>query len=204
MSMIPILLADDHCIVREGVKLILESTNEFQVVGEVSHGDELIDAVLKKKPHLIVSDLMMPGTSILENCKQMKEKIPELKVVVLTAFANNQDIQKAMLSGIDGYVLKDSMPQQIINTMRLVSAGYLCFQPNHETCKNKANHEIHLTERELQIFRLVKENLNNQEIAQRLFISEATVKTHVSSILRKTGQPNRAQAVLYAIKVGLL
>lgn len=197
-----LLLADDHLIVREGLKMILEGDSRFQVVGEAANGDELYAQALEKKPDLIVSDLKMPGKSVMEVCRQAKEQLPDLKVVILTAFDESEALYHAIDAGVDGYIMKDSTPEQIVNTLVLVSMGYSCFQPKIPRMQKKENVQLDLTEREQEIFQLIVENLSNQEIAQRLFITEATVKTHVSSILRKTGQPNRSQAVLYALKNG--
>lgn len=202
MPSVRLLLADDHRIVREGLRMILESSDRFEVVEEASNGDELVQKALSARPDLIVSDLKMPGVSVIDSCKKLKEQLPEVKVMILTAFDESEDIFRALDSGIDGYIMKDTLPEQIVNTMEMVMMGYSCFQPKlKRTKKEEADHLV-LTEREQEIFQLIVQNLSNQEIAQKLFISEATVKTHVSSILRKTGQPNRSQAVLYALKMG--
>ncbi|CAM3340083.1 MULTISPECIES: response regulator transcription factor [Brevibacillus] len=203
MDRVRLLLADDHRIVREGLKMILESCPRYTVVDEASTGDELQTKALALKPDLIISDLKMPGISIIDSCRTMKEQLPEIKVLILTAFDESEDVFRALESNVDGYIMKDTVPEQILNTMDMVMMGYSCFQSKLQQ-KKKENSGISLTEREQEIFQLIVENLGNQEIAQRLFISEATVKTHVSSILRKTGQPNRSQAVLYALKKGLV
>ncbi|WP_163099428.1 response regulator [Peribacillus alkalitolerans] len=202
--MIRILLADDHQIVRDGMKLIIESRNDFEVTGEVSNGLELLNVVFDVQPDLIVSDLKMPGPSIIESCKVIKEKLPKTKIIILTAYDQSEDIYLAISQGIDGYIMKDTPPSEILKTLEMVSLGYSCFQPKVNMLKEETNTQVflNLTEREQEIFQCIFENLSNSEIAERMFISEATVKTHVSSILRKTGQPNRSQAVLYAIQHG--
>lgn len=197
------LIADDHRIVREGLKMILESNPRYTVIGEASTGDELLAKALTIKPDLIVSDLKMPGISIIDSCKMLKEQIPDLKVLILTAFDESEDVFRALESHVDGYIMKDTVPEQILHTMDMVMMGYSCFQSKLQR-RRRDEETIAFTEREQEIFQLIVENLSNQEIAERLYISEATVKTHVSSILRKTGQPNRSQAVLYALKKGIV
>jgi DNA-binding NarL/FixJ family response regulator len=203
MDNVRLLLADDHRIVREGLKMILESSPRYTVVEEASNGDELLTKAMSVKPDLIVSDLKMPGVSVIDSTKQLKEQLPDIKVLILTAFDESEDVFRALESNVDGYIMKDTVPEQILHTMDMVMMGYSCFQSKLQR-KKKEEFDIPFTDREQEIFQLIVENLSNQEIAERLYISEATVKTHVSSILRKTGQPNRSQAVLFALKKGLV
>ncbi|MFF0829657.1 response regulator [Brevibacillus sp. NPDC003359] len=198
-----LLLVDDHRIVREGLKMILDSSPRYTVIDEASDGDELVTKALALKPDLIVSDLKMPGASVIDSCKMLKEQLPDIKLLILTAYDESEDVFRALESNIDGYIMKDTVPEQILHTMDMVMMGYSCFQSKLQR-KKKDENAIAFTEREQEIFQLIVENLSNQEIAGQLYISEATVKTHVSSILRKTGQPNRSQAVLYALKKGLV
>lgn len=204
MAEVRLMLADDHKIIREGLKLILNSNPRFQVIDEASSGDELLERALASKPDLIISDLKMPGISVFDVCKRVKDVLPEVKVLILTAYDDSEDIFHAIEANIDGYIKKDTLPEQILSTIEMILMGYSCFQPKLPRKKKDEEIEIALTEREQEIFRLISENYSNTEIAQKLFISEATVKTHVSSILRKTGQPNRSQAVLYALKKGYI
>lgn len=203
MDSVKLLLADDHRIVREGLKMILESSPRYVVVEEASNGDELVTKALASKPDLIVSDLKMPGVCVIDSCKVLKEQLPDIKLLILTAFDESEDVFRALESNVDGYIMKDTVPEQILHTMDMVMMGYSCFQSKLQR-KKKEESDISFTDREQEIFQLIVENLSNLEIAQRLYISEATVKTHVSSILRKTGQPNRSQAVLYALKKGFV
>lgn len=203
MDKIRLLLVDDHWIVREGLKMILESSPRYVVIDEASDGDELVSKALSLKPDLIVSDLKMPGASVIDSCKVLKEQLPDIKLLILTAFDESEDVFRALESNVDGYIMKDTAPEQILSTMDMVMMGYSCFQSKLQQ-KKKDKIEVSFTEREQEIFQLIVDNLSNAEIASALYISEATVKTHVSSILRKTGQPNRSQAVLYALKKGLV
>ncbi|QDS36465.1 response regulator transcription factor [Brevibacillus brevis] len=203
MDKVRLLLVDDHRIVREGLKMILDSSPRYTVIDEASDGDELVTKALALKPDLIVSDLKMPGASVIDSCKMLKEQLPDIKLLILTAYDESEDVFRALESNIDGYIMKDTVPEQILHTMDMVMMGYSCFQSKLQR-KKKDENDIAFTEREQEIFQLIVENLSNQEIAGQLYISEATVKTHVSSILRKTGQPNRSQAVLYALKKGFV
>ncbi|WP_047155189.1 response regulator [Aneurinibacillus tyrosinisolvens] len=203
MSEFRLVLADDHRIVREGLKMILESSPRYTIAAEATNGDELVAMALQSKPDLIISDLKMPGASVIESSKKLKEALPDVKIIILTAFDESEDIYKALDAGIDGYIMKDTLPEQILTTIEMVLMGYSCFQPKLDK-KKEEEMSLSLTEREREIFQLIIDNLSNAEIAQKLFISEATVKTHVSNILRKTGQPNRSQAVLYALKKGYM
>lgn len=203
MDKVKLLLVDDHRIVREGLKMILDSSPRYTVIDEASDGDELVTKALALKPDLIVSDLKMPGASVIDSCKMLKEQLPDIKLLILTAYDESEDVFRALESNIDGYIMKDTVPEQILHTMDMVMMGYSCFQSKLQR-KKKDENDIAFTDREQEIFQLIVENLSNQEIAAQLYISEATVKTHVSSILRKTGQPNRSQAVLYALKKGLV
>ncbi|MBM6619141.1 response regulator [Bacillus suaedaesalsae] len=207
--MYKIVLADDHQIIIDGLKMILSLQQQFNIVGEASNGMELLEMVKEQKPDLIVSDLKMPGPSIIQSAAELKERFPDMKIVVLTAFDESEDIYQALDAGIDGYLMKDTVPEQIINTLNMVMMGYSLFQPkldrkSTETTKKEIAEDFSFTDRENEVFTLIVENYSNTEIAEKLFISEATVKTHVSSILRKTGQPNRSQAVLYALKKGFV
>ncbi len=198
-----IVLADDHLIIREGLKLILEVNSAFTIVGEVADGDSLMNVVTELKPDLLITDMKMPGASILDIAKKLKEQQKELKILIFTAYDEVSDLYRALEVGIDGFIKKDTHPQQILSAIDMVLQGYTCFQSRMDLSKKNEN-QVRLTDREREIFQLIIDNLSNHEISNRLCISEATVKTHVSSILRKTGQPNRSQAVLYALREGLI
>ncbi|MFD2442801.1 response regulator [Bacillus sp. CGMCC 1.16607] len=202
-----VMIADDHQIVREAMKMIIGSDDSYEIVGEASNGTELIEVAKQCQPNLIISDLKMPGESIISQCQTLKTLVPGVRIIILTAYDDSEDIYNALNEEVDGYIMKDTPPNQILQTMQMVLLGYSCFQPkvNHKQMQSqKSDSGLNLTEREEEVFRCIVDNLSNIEIADKLFISEATVKTHVSSILRKTGQPNRSQAVLYALKNGLL
>jgi DNA-binding NarL/FixJ family response regulator len=199
-----VMIADDHQIVREAMKMIISSSDLYGIVGEASNGDELMEVAKCCQPDLILSDLKMPGESIISQCQPLKNEIPNVKIMILTAYDDSQDIYDALNEEVDGYIMKDTSPEQILQTMQMVLSGYSCYQPKVHVKPKQSKSELNLTEREKEIFDCIVDNLSNTEIAHKLFISEATVKTHVSSILRKTGQTNRSQAVLYALKNDLV
>jgi DNA-binding NarL/FixJ family response regulator len=205
--MYKVMIADDHQIVREALKMIINNNDSYRIVGEASNGDDLLMMAEKCQPNIIISDLKMPGNSIINQCQTLKKLIANVKIIVLTAYDDSVDIYNALNEEIDGYIMKDTPPDQILQTIQMVLLGYSCFQPKVNTKQihsHKGETELNLTEREEEVFRCIVDNLSNSEIAEKLFISEATVKTHVSSILRKTGQTNRSQAVLHVLKNGLL
>lgn len=205
--MYKVMIADDHQIVREALKMIISSDELYNIVGEASNGNELMETVAQCQPDLIISDLKMPGESIIWQCQLIKKEIPDVKIIVLTAYDDSKDIYDAMNEEIDGYIMKDTPPDQILQTIQMVMLGYSCFQPKvhvKQMHSQKEKSSLNLTDREKEVFDCIVENLSNTEIAKKLYISEATVKTHVSSILRKTGQPNRSQAVLHVLKHELM
>ena len=205
--MYKVMIADDHTIVREALKMIIDSNDFYTIVGEASNGNELIKVAISCQPEMIISDLKMPGESIISQCQTLKKEIPNVKIIILTAYDDSNDIYDALNEEIDGYIMKDTPPEQILQTIEMVKLGYSCFQPkvNIKQVKNqKDKFGFNFTEREQEVFGCIVENLSNTEIAKKLFISEATVKTHISSILRKTGQPNRSQAVLHVMKSKLV
>ncbi|MGM9987552.1 MAG: response regulator [Bacillaceae bacterium] len=206
-----VVIADDFQIIRTGLRIILESSSDFDIIGEAVDGNELLSILEEVEPDLVISDLIMPGPSIIESCKMIKEKHPNVKIIVLTAFDESEDIYNAVDAGIDGYIMKDTKPEQMLKILDTVMNGYSIFQPKvtvnaHKKKEKKAivNNIFDFTEREEQVFQLIVENYSNQHIAKKLYISEATVKTHVSNILKKTGQPNRSQAVIHAINLGYI
>jgi DNA-binding NarL/FixJ family response regulator len=205
--MYKVMIADDHTIVREALKMIIDSNDFYTIVGEASNGNELLKVAISCQPEMIISDLKMPGESIISQCQTLKKEIPNVKIIILTAYDDSNDIYDALNEEIDGYIMKDTPPEQILQTIEMVKLGYSCFQPKviiKQVKNQKDKFGFNFTEREQEVFGCIVENLSNTEIAKKLFISEATVKTHISSILRKTGQPNRSQAVLHVMKSKLV
>lgn len=197
-----LLLADDHVIIREGLKKVIGNSSSLEVIGEAEDGYVLKEAVQTLQPDLLICEWKIPGPSIFEQSEELKNICPKMKIIIFTSFEDPNVLQRAMETGIEGYITKDSHPEQVLNAIGMVLKGYTCYPSRIHHKKNSS--KIQFTEREWEVFQLIIDNLSNHEISHRLCISKATVKTHVSSILRKTGQPNRSQAVLYAVREGLV
>ena len=212
-SVIRVLLADDHSIVRKGLKALLATEKDITVVGEASNGLEVVELAedAERRPDVILMDLVMPKMDGIEATRQITAQHPDIRILVLTSFAADDKVFPAIKAGALGYLLKDSNPDALIEAIHNVYQGEPSLEP---TIARKVLQELShpakeeptvdpLTEREVEVLRLVAQGLSNQEIADELFVSEFTVRSHVSSILGKLHLASRTQAALYAIKSGL-
>ena len=208
---IRILIVDDHAIVREGQRALIETEPGMTLVGEATNGLEAIELARTLSPDVIFMDLFMPEMGGIEAIEAIKTENPEARILVLTSFAEDEKVFTAVKAGASGYLLKDATPDEILAAVRNVNRGEPAMNP---IIANKLMRELQresdlppteepLTERELDILKLVARGLSNQEIAEELVISERTVRTHVSNILSKLHLANRTQAALYALKEGL-
>ena len=208
---IRVLIADDHAVVREGLRGLIASEPGMEVVGEAADGVEAVQRTLLLHPDVILLDMKMPRKSGLEAIVEIKGKEPKARILVLTSFAEDDLVFPAIKSGAVGYLLKDSSPSELLQAIRQVSQGESSLHP---TIARKLIQELNrpselppadepLTEREVDVLRLVARGLTNQEIGKMLFIGERTVRNHVSSILDKLHLANRTQAALYAFREGL-
>lgn len=208
---IRILIADDHAIVRQGLRALIDTEPGMILIGEAEDG---IDAMLKAReyqPDVILLDMVMPRQDGLETIKQIKAESLESRILVLTSFAEDEKVFPAIKAGALGYLLKDSSPDQLLQAIRDVNQGQSSLHPTiarkliqelNQT-HNKPLSEDPLTEREVEVVKLVAQGLSNQHIAEKLVLSERTVRTHVSNILDKLHLANRTQAALYALREGL-
>ena len=212
MEKIRLLLADDHRMVREGLKAFFAPTDEFEVVAEASNGIEAVERAGQVKPDVILLDLIMPEMDGIEAAKKIREKIAEAKIIIITSSLEESKVIAAIRTGASGYLLKDSSPTEIENAIKKVYGGDTAF-PSRITnimVKELNRQEKQpskcttLTERETDILKLVANGLSNQEIAEQLFLSVWTVRTYVTSILDKLEVENRTQATLYALLEGLV
>jgi NarL family two-component system response regulator LiaR len=208
---IRILVADDHPIVRKGLHTLISSEPDLEWVGEAADGVEAVEQALALRPDVILMDIMMPRLNGVEAIKQIKANYPQAGILIITSFAEDDKIFQAIKAGALGYLLKDSAPQE------LLQAIYDVYQDKpslHPTIALKLMQEIQqpstqslttepLTEREVEILKLIAQGLSNQEIAARLVVSERTIGNHVGNILNKLHLANRTQAALYALKKGL-
>ena len=211
MDTIRILIADDHAIVREGLRTLIASEPGMELVGEAADGTEAVSLARSLEPDVILMDLVMPHKDGLEAISEIKHKNPEMCILVLTSFSEEDKVFPAIRAGALGYLLKDSSPQQLLQAIYDVHRGESSLHP---TVALKLVREISqpsdlppaehpLTEREVDVLELVAQGLSNQEIADQLVISEWTVRTHVRNILGKLHLANRTQAALYALREGL-
>ena len=206
MNKIGILIVDDHPLVRQGIISFLEVQDELEVKGEAADGEEAVRAAEELKPDVILMDLLMPGMDGIEAIRQIKSSRPETRIIVLTSFAQNDKVFPAIKAGADGYLLKDTSPADLVKAIKSVCNGEAALHPDiarklmlQLSSRSKMDTVETLTPRELEVLELIAQGLSNEEIANRLFISDKTVKTHVSNILHKLHLNHRIQAALYAI-----
>jgi NarL family two-component system response regulator LiaR len=208
---IRILIADDHAVVREGLRTLIKAKPGLELVGEAADGQEATLLARSLKPDVILLDMVMPRKDGLAAITDIKQENPNAKILVLTSFDDDERVFSAIKAGALGYLLKDSSPQQLIQAIRDVYSGRSSLHP---TIALKVIRELNqpsdlppteepLTERELETLRFIAQGLTNQEISEKLTISERTVGKHVSNILEKLHLANRTQAALYALRRGL-
>lgn len=202
---IRVMLVDDHDMVRSGLEVMLETSDDLILVGEANTGQKAIDICGTAQPDVILMDLVMPGVDGIEATRQILAAHPGVKVVALTSFKENELVQAALEAGAISYLLKNVSIQELVEAIRMAHAGKSRLAPEAASVLIKAatqppalGHD--LTDRERDVLPLVARGLNNREIAERLVISRSTVKNHVSSILRKLGASSRAEAASLAVE----
>lgn len=210
---ISVMIVDDHTIVREGLKTLLDLQVDIKVVNEADSGLDAIKAVEKFHPDVILMDLIMPEMSGIQATQKIHEQYPEIKIIALTSFLEDDKIIPAIQAGATSFLLKDVSPDALIEAIHAAFRGESRLNPQI-TRKLMENVQVNpkaenaqtavLTNREMEVLRLVADGLSNKDISSRLFISEKTVKTHVSSILHKLNLNDRTQLAVYAIKNDLV
>ena len=208
---IRVLIADDHAVVREGLRTLINTEPGMTVIGEAQDGNQAVQQSVALQPDVILLDMVMPHKSGLEVIGEVRQENPQARILVLTSFAGDDVVFPAIKSGALGYLLKNSSPQRLLHAIREVYRGEPSMSP---AIAKKLMLEMQrpselpptadpLTSREVEVLRLLAQGLTNQEIAGQLFIGEGTVRTHVSNILSKLHLANRTQAALYALREGL-
>ena len=214
--MIRVVLADDQELVRAGFRVLIESAPDVEVVGEASDGEGAVRAVAQEHPDVVLMDVRMPGMNGIEATKRIRElEGSEPRVLILTTFDLDEYVHQALRAGASGFLLKDSSPKDLLDAIRIINAGDSLLAPSitrrliEEFTQrpgpnlNSAAMLESLTDREREVLRLVAAGMSNTEIADRLVVSPATSKTHVSRILTKLGARDRAQLVMIAYETGL-
>jgi DNA-binding NarL/FixJ family response regulator len=208
---IRVFLADDHPVVRQGLRTFLDSRDGIEVVGEAADGEAAVAAVERLRPDVVLMDLVMPGIGGVAAIRRIHERVPGTRVIVLTSFASDDQVIPAVQAGAAGYLLKDVEPAGLEAAIKLVHEGEALLDPQiagrvmQEVARPSPNADIALlTPREREVLGLLARGLSNRELAETLVVSEKTVKTHVSSILMKLGVHDRTQAALLAVREGLV
>ncbi len=209
---IRVLMADDHGIVREGMRAFIETQPDMELVAEAADGVEAVELAHELRPDVILMDIVMPRKGGLEAIREIKQNEPNARILVITSFSDDDKVFPAIKAGALGYLLKDAPPRELLRAIRDVHKGQVSLHPSVALKVIQELNQPHelpptespLTEREGEVLQLIARGLTNQEIAQRLVISERTVGTHVGNILGKLHLANRTQAALYALREGLV
>jgi len=217
MNIINLILADDHALVRAGTRQLLERQPDLRVVGEAADGEEAVRLAKELKPHLVVMDVRMPRMSGVEATRRIKQEVPEVAVLVLTAHDDDEYVFALLQAGANGYLLKTAEMDELVKAIRTVAAGQSALDPTvagkvvaqftsgrslPDVLADVKDEYEGLTEREMEILRLVGRGLTNREVGQQLYISDRTVQAHLSNIFSKLGVGSRTEAVMYAVRRG--
>ena len=205
---IRVLIVDDHAVVRQGLRIFLDTERDFEVVGEAPDGEEAVRLARALRPDIVLMDLLMPGMDGMEATRLIRSELDDVEVVALTSVLDDESVVSAVRAGAIGYLLKSAEADELRRALRAAAAGQVQLDP---AAAARLVREVRappavetLTDRESDVMRLLALGLANKEIGRRLRISEDTVKTHVSRILAKLGAHSRTQAVLQAMRMGLV
>jgi DNA-binding NarL/FixJ family response regulator len=206
--LIRVLIADDHAVVRQGLRTFLDLQEDIEVIGEAGDGAEALAAIERDPPDVVLMDLVMPGTDGIEALRRLRAEAPTTRAIILSSFIDDDKLFPAVRAGAAGYLLKDVQPQELVTAIRTVHEGGSLLHPVvaarlMEELAGSAPLE-QLTAREREVLVLIGRGLANKLIARELGIAEKTVKAHVSSVLAKLGLSDRTQAALFAVREGLV
>ena len=208
--MIRVLLVDDHAVVREGLRAFLELQDGIEVVGEAGDGREGVAAAERLRPDVVLMDLVMPRLNGVGAMRELRERLPAVRVIVLTSFADDENLLPAVQAGAAGYLLKNAEPQELARAIRAAHAGEALLDPHvaarllASLARPAGGPTDELTPREDQVLELIARGFSNKRIARELDIAEKTVKTHVGHVLAKLGVTDRTQAALHAVRAGMV
>lgn len=205
-----ILIADDHSVVRAGLRALLERRSGFQVISEAGTGEEAVQKAFELKPDIVVMDVRMPGISGIEACRKITEQMPDIRVLILTSYAEDELLFAAIRAGASGYVLKRVGDNDLVQAVERVSNGESMLDPamtnsvfaemRKQSIAQQGSAFSALTPQELSVLAFVAQGLTNRQIAIKLYLGEGTVRNYVSSILGKIGVSNRAEAAAFAVR----
>jgi two-component system, NarL family, response regulator LiaR len=201
---IRVLIADDHAVVRQGLRTFLGLQDDIEVVGEAADGEEALAAAERLAPDVVLVDLVMPGGDGIEAIRRLRERVPAARAIVLSSFVDDDKLLPAVRAGAAGYLLKDVQPQELVAAIRTVHGGGALLHPSVAARLMEELAGDPLTPREREVLGLIGRGMSNKRIARELGIAEKTVKAHVSSVLAKLGVADRTQAALYAARHGLV
>ncbi len=214
---IRVLVVDDHALFRRGLEMVLEQETDIEVVGEAGDGGQAVQKAIETAPDIVLMDVRMPKGSGIEACRAIKDAVPSAKIIMLTISDEEGDLYEAIKAGATGYLLKEISIEEVASAIRAVQNGQSLISPSmasklltefatmvKRTDEREQLPTPRLTDREMEVLRLVARGLNNRDIAKELFISENTVKNHVRNILEKLQLHSRMEAVVYAVREKLL
>ena len=215
MEKIKVLLAEDHVVVREGTRELIQHEPDMEVVGEAGDGEEAVELTTKLRPDVVIMDIAMPKLNGIEATKQIKALHPATVILILTAYDNDQYIFALLEAGAAGYLLKNVRSRELIEAIRAVYAGESVLHPtvarrviSHLVSPAPSHTEARVTEllseREMEVLKLAAKGISNKEIAEQLFLSPRTVQSHLGNIFNKLGVASRTEAVLYGLRKGWL
>jgi DNA-binding NarL/FixJ family response regulator len=203
-NLIRILTVDDHPLLRKGIFALVNAEPDMKLVAEASNGKEAIDAFRTQRPDVTLMDLQMPGVDGLDAIQAIRDEFPEARIIVLTTYSGDMRVLRALRAGARGYILKGNVHEELLNTIRTVHAGHKRIPADVATELAVHSADDPLTEREIDVLKLIAVGNGNKQIADRLSVTEATVKSRVTNILSKLGANDRAHAVTIGLQRGII